>query len=82
MKDHIADIMKKLSSRSIMERKAAIKELKEHIRHEHMAKLLLHYVSEHDPSYTVRNIARQAFYASGEPPEQASWEKHFVFHSE
>lgn len=82
MNDYIAGIMRKLSGRSIMGRKAAIKELKAHIRDERMARLLLHYVSEHDPSYTVRNIARQAFYASGDPPEQAVWERHFLFHSE
>ena len=82
MKEDIAGIMKKLSSKSILERKTAIRELKSHIRNENMARLLLQYVAEHDPSYTVRNIARQAFYAAGEPPEAAAWEKHYVFHSE
>ena len=82
MKEDIAGIMKRLSSKSILERKTAIRELKSHIRNENMARLLLQYVAEHDPSYTVRNIARQAFYAAGEPPEAAAWEKHYVFHSE
>lgn len=82
MKHEIAGIMKKLSSKSILERKNAIKALKTHIKDQHMARLLLQYVAEHDPSYTVRNIARQAFYAAGEPPEAAAWEKHYVFHTE
>lgn len=82
MNDDISEIMKRLSSKSILERKSAIKELKTHIREKNMARLLLQYVAEHDPSYTVRNIARQAFYAAGEPPEAAAWEKHYIFQKE
>ncbi|HSB47857.1 MAG TPA: hypothetical protein VLD37_07635 [Candidatus Bilamarchaeum sp.] len=82
MKDDISGIMEMISSRSIMDRKAAIRQLKARIRSQSMARLILHYVSEHDPSYTVRNVARQAFYAAGEPPEQAVWEKHYLFRSE
>lgn len=82
MNEDIAGIMKKLSSRSILARKSAIRELKVHIRDENMARLLLQYVAEHDPCYTVRNIARQAFYAAGDPPEAAAWEKHYVFQLE
>lgn len=68
-----------------MERKAAIRELKSRIgqRDAHIARLSLHYVSEHDPCYTVRNIARQAFYSVRiPPPEAGSWERVFLFHKE
>ena len=68
-----------------MERKAAIRELKSHIGKSdgYMARLSLHYVSEHDPSYTVRNIARQAFYKiSAPPPTSGTWERVYLFHKE
>lgn len=78
----IHELMLRLSSRSVMERKKAIMELKRHMRKSHMARLCVHYVSEHDPCYTVRNIARQAFYAHTEPPSQGSWERAFSFHKE
>jgi len=74
-----------LSSKRVMERKAAIRRLKAHLsRHDgYIARLSLHYVSEHDPCYTVRNIARQAFYsARGQPPAQGGWEKVFLFQKE
>lgn len=82
--DKITEIMRLLSSKSVIERKRAIKELRKHIhgQHSHVACLSLHYVSEHDPSYTVRNIARQAFYTAGiSPPQSGGWERVFVFDS-
>jgi hypothetical protein len=85
MDDVTAHLLKRLSSRSVMERKAAIRELRRHIRSggPHIARLSLHYVSEHDPCYTVRNIARQAFYSLHSPPPDAgAWEKVFLFHKE
>lgn len=72
--------MARLSSRSVLERKSAIRELKHFLnRDSHIAKLCLHYVAEHDPSFTVRNMARQAFYRIGAPPQQGSWERSFAF---
>jgi hypothetical protein len=85
MEDCISTILEKLSSKSVLERKAAIRELKAHIGHGdgYMARLSLHYVAEHDPSYTVRNIARQAFYKIREPPPSAgNWERAYLFHKE
>jgi len=85
MDDDIARILEKLSSKSVLERKSAIKELKAHIGESggYMARLSLHYVAEHDPSYTVRNIARQAFYRLRTPPPPAgNWEKAYLFHKE
>ncbi len=84
MKDKTADIIRMLSSRSVVERKLAIKELKRHINgpHGHMLRLSLQYMAEHDPSYTVRNIARQAFYTTGVSlPQNGGWERVFVFES-
>jgi len=77
-------IIQQLSDKSVMTRKKAIARLKAHLhRHDaHLARLCLHYVSVHDPCYTVRNIARQAFYTVGEPPAEGNWERHRVFHSE
>ncbi len=69
-----------LSSKRVLVRKAAIKELKDHLRDSHMARLSLRYVSEHDPCYTVRNIARQAvqgFEAASR--HEASWERTYLF---
>jgi hypothetical protein len=85
MDETISRIMDRLSSRSVLERKAAIMELKGHLGRSDgfMARLSLHYVSEHDPSYTVRNIARQAFYRIRAPPPPAGgWEKVYLFHKE
>ena len=84
MDDEIREILLKLGSKSVMERKDAIRELKKHLvnKNSHIARLSLHYVSEHDPCYTVRNIARQAFYHLSAPPDAGSWEKAYLFHSE
>ncbi|MCI0504039.1 hypothetical protein L0Y65_04980 [Candidatus Micrarchaeota archaeon] len=85
MDESISRILDRLSSRSVMERKAAIRELKGHIAKSDgfMARLSLHYVSEHDPSYTVRNIARQAFYTQrAPPPANGNWERVYLFHKE
>ncbi len=80
--DAIAAILEMLSSRSVLKRKEAIKQLSAHLHLEdaYIARLSLHYVSEHDPAYTVRNIARQAFYRIGAPPSRdATWDKAYVF---
>jgi hypothetical protein len=72
----------RLSSKSVLERKAAIRELSAHLHNKdaYIARLSLHYVSVHDPAYTVRNIARQAFYRIGAPPSMdATWDKAYVF---
>ena len=86
MDEDIKQIMGSLSSKSVLKRKDAIKRLKMHMGAPgkgNMARLCLQYVAEHDPCYTVRNIARQAFYRVSEPPEGgASWEKTFVFQTE
>ncbi len=82
MQEKIKEAIQKLSSRSVMERKQAIRELMRYIHHRngYLARLSLHYVSEHDPSYTVRNIARQAFYRIGAPPENSgTWERAYFF---
>lgn len=78
----IAELIKGLSSKSVLKRKKAVKKLKCHLHNNHLARLSLHYVSEHDPSYTIRNLARQAFYSIGSPPPSGSWEKHYLFHLE
>jgi hypothetical protein len=85
MKEKILQILEKLSGRSVLGRKAAIRELRDYLgQHDgYMARLSLHYVAEHDPSYTVRNIARQAFYrVRAEPPDSGSWERAYLFHKE
>jgi hypothetical protein len=82
--DELPDFIQRLSSKSAAERKKAISDLRKHI-HRHdafVARLCLQYVSEHDPCYTVRNIARQAFYTIGDPPSKGNWERHRLFHSE
>lgn len=84
MTDKLAEITRMLSSRKVTERKLAIKELKKHIHgpHAHMMRLSLQYISEHDPCYTIRNLAKQAFYTSGiAPPQNGGWERVFVFDS-
>lgn len=82
--DEIAIITDMLASKSVMERKEAIKLLKRHLRQgSHLAGLSLLYVADHDPCYTVRNIARQAYYCRGTPPDTAgTWETVYKFHSE
>ncbi|MBU0532238.1 hypothetical protein KKB44_01965 [Candidatus Micrarchaeota archaeon] len=82
MKDKIKKTLHTLSSKSVMERKKAIKELSAYLHHEeaHLARLSLHYVSVHDPSYTVRNLAKQAFYRIGAPvSDPRVWEKTYLF---
>jgi len=71
-----------LSSDKVMERRAAIRLLKEQIRqgNSSLASLSLKYVSEHDPCYTIRNIARQALYLSDTAPEaKVVWDKSYMF---
>lgn len=74
-------ILAKLSSRSVLERRVAIRLLFAHLQGKdaYLARLSLHYVSEHDPAYTVRNIARQAFYRIGQPPAAGVWDKAYMF---
>jgi hypothetical protein len=82
MNDETAELLEKLSSRSVLVRKQAIRELRWHARNSdgHIARLCLHYMSEHDPSYTVRNIAKQAFYQiSLIPPSAGGWERVHAF---
>ncbi|MFH1521099.1 MAG: hypothetical protein ABID61_05630 [Candidatus Micrarchaeota archaeon] len=78
MNDTIAFLIKKLSSKSVMERKEAIKELKHHVQSSgnHLARLSLDYISEHDPSYTVRNLAKQALSSQIKQPV---WERTHLF---
>lgn len=80
--DELTRILEMLSSKRVLKRKAAIRELYAHLHSKdaYIARLSLHYVSEHDPAYTVRNIARQAFYRIGAPPSKdATWDKAYVF---
>lgn len=80
--DELNAIVEKLSSRSILERKSAIRQLSAYLHRKdaYLARLSLHYVSQHDPAYTVRNIARQAFYRVGEPPSgDGLWDKAYLF---
>lgn len=82
MKDKLKRNLHRLSSKSVMERKEAIKELARLLHHEdaYMARLSLHYVSVHDPAYTVRNLARQAFYRIGSPDlDEKAWERAYLF---
>jgi len=82
--DDMAIIISMLTSRSIMERKAAIKLLKRQLRAgSNLAGISLLYVAEHDPCYTVRNMARQAYYCIGVPPDtRGTWEKAYLFQTE
>jgi hypothetical protein len=80
--DELSTIMEKLASRSVLERKSAIRQLSPHLHRKeaYLARLSLHYISQHDPAYTVRNIARQAFYRVGEPPSaDGVWDKAYAF---
>ncbi|VVC04400.1 Uncharacterised protein [Candidatus Bilamarchaeum dharawalense] len=79
MNDVIAVLIKKLSSKSVLERKEAIRGLKQHMGNSHMARLSLDYISEHDPSYTIRNLARQALPTQEKTP---IWERTHVFSTE
>jgi|GEM_PF-1843351 len=82
MKDRIKKNLHRLSSKKVMERKEAIKELARLLHHgdAYMARLSLQYVSVHDPSYTVRNLARQAFYRIGTPDlDEKAWERAYLF---
>ncbi|MBN1169984.1 hypothetical protein JXA56_03090 [Candidatus Micrarchaeota archaeon] len=79
---YIESLLKKLSSKSVMERKKAIRDISSYLGHRegYLARLSLHYISLHDPCYTVRNTARQAFYKAGiEPAEDAVWDKTYLF---
>jgi hypothetical protein len=81
--DEITEMMRMLSSKRVMERRIAIRLLKARIRSngDFLATLSLRYVSEHDPCYTVRNIARQALYSDeSAPDEKAVWDKAYSFH--
>lgn len=81
-KEDISDLLHRLSSKSVMERKSAIKQLKRTLfgGSGYLAALSLVYVSEHDPSFTVRNIARQALYARPMPVDQnIAWDKVYSF---
>ena len=76
------NIMHMLSSGKVMERRIAIRLLKEQIREGNgsLALLSLKYVSEHDPCYTIRNIARQALYLGSTAPEaKVVWDKSYMF---
>jgi len=77
--ENVSTLLHMLSSKRVMERKLAIKLMKQHIGSSYLAGLSLQYVSEHDPSYTVRNIARQAVQPSRPINDAAVWEKVFSF---
>lgn len=82
MNDEISRLFDKLASKSVLERKVAIKALKRYADHKdgHMVRLSLHYVSEHDPCYTVRNVARAVCYSiRAPPPDHAAWEHTYAF---
>ncbi len=76
----------RLSSRSVLARKRAIQDLKNLLKAEgasYMAALTLRYIAEHDPAYTVRNIARQALYMRGLPADDCIvWDKAYAFGKE
>lgn len=79
--EKMARLIKMLSSKSVLDRKAAVMELKSELKcGNNLASLTLYYVSEHDPAYTIRNLARQAFYISGtNPPKSGEWERAYLF---
>jgi len=64
-----------------MTRRQAITELRAYLYHKdaYLARLSLHYVSEHDPSHTVRVLAKRAFYDIGQPPTDSTWERTHTF---
>ncbi len=67
------ELLHLLSSKRVLKRKKAIQKIK--TINTHLARLALHYMSEHDPCYTVRNIAKQAC-PSGLNP---NWDKTHAF---
>ena len=76
----ILSSLHKLSSKRALMRKQAIKELRPHLPHDHMARISLHYISEHDPNCTVRTLARRAFYDIAQIPSEAvAWDKTYSF---
>jgi hypothetical protein len=80
--DEMDALMELLSSRSVLKRKEAIKRLHVHLHRQdaYLLRLSLHYLSEHDPAYTVRNLARQAFYRTGmSPPKGTVWDEAYAF---
>lgn len=73
-------LLEKLSSRSILDRKKAIKDLTKFNPNSYLTRLSLHYVSIHDPCYTVRNIARQAYSRLGADQNKCVvWDKSYLF---
>lgn len=80
MQDTLNNIHRLSSSRA-SERKKAIQDLRRKINHPkgHLARLALHYVARHDPSWCVRNLAKQAFYLEGSEPEEHEWERAYLF---
>ena len=79
------EVIHKLSSRSVLARKRAIQELKDLLKGQgsYMAVLSLRYMAEHDPAYTVRNIARQALYMRGiQADDGIVWDKAYAFGKE
>jgi hypothetical protein len=74
-------ILRMLSSRSVMQRKAAITMLRRSPGSGgYLAVLSLRYMAEHDPCYTVRNTARQALYSYNVVPEDGIvWDKSYSF---
>jgi hypothetical protein len=77
--EDVSTLLHMLSSKRVMERKLAIKLLKKHIGSSYLAALSLQYVSEHDPCYTVRNIARQTVQPFKSTNDDVVWEKVFSF---
>jgi hypothetical protein len=80
--DELTTLLELLSNRSVMKRKEAIRRLHAHVHRQdaYLIGLSLHYVSEHDPAYTVRNLARQAFYRMGvSPPTGTVWDEAYAF---
>jgi len=76
----IMSSLHKLSHKSAMVRKQAIKELKLHVPHNPMARISLHYVSVHDSNYTIRNLAKRACFGYEScATEDPSWEKTYSF---
>ncbi len=80
MERDVHSLIKKLSSRSVLERKRAIKDLANSVPNSYLTRLSLYYVSTHDPSYTVRNIARQTYAKLGVCHSKgAVWDKSYLF---
>lgn len=76
----ILSSLHKLSCKRALVRKQGIKELKGHLGSNHMARISLHYISEHDPNFTVRTLARRAFFDIAViPDEPHAWDKTYSF---